>query len=759
MPLRRFLARQTLWFPVFLLLCGYALSTLLFFKKTGTSPLALAVPALLYGFSLMAITAVAGWMLFRFRIARPLARMTRQLGNAGHELADQPLERAEFGELAALAEACSELTKRWRRCHQDYARTLNFSRRLATGRENLRELLERFVSVVQEELGYHSAEACFHYRYTEALERVVTGGAVPPPRDARQLREIALSGEVHQEPEGDGRHVLYLPLALVPLDQDDPLQEDGAGRGLQSWGVLIVTSSVPPSSHSITLLMLVAAELAHLADLYERRQYEKNLAEAFEQINHMTIHALTVADVPQLFRIMADSRLVRGLFDGLALWLHEEDQSPDGARAYFTPNIHPFNYQKLGVGPLRDHPLELYDLALDGCYSVILCPVMRGRVFFGVVGFFKSYQRYLRPEERTAALLLSQQASFNIESISLHENLAAQNLELKYQQEFSERIFASINSGIIVVSEEGEILTANTYTINMLGCSAEEVIGADLNRLIPGLFAAATSGRQEGLFPLENGKMLYLGFALSQIRDSERHLGKIILFRDITEIMTLREQLRRKEYFSTIGEMASWIAHEVRNPVFAIASIARILQKQSQDHDQERFISSILKETESLNLLVDDLLMYGKPLALTRQRIDLSTFVVEVCEGLRSLANEAGAGIVVNPSAEELSLELDRGRMKQVIYNLLKNAIDAGSSVITLSVESIAGGGRLTLRDNGKGIKPANIVKMFTPFFTTKKAGTGLGLSICKKIIEEHGGRIAIASEPEQGTEVTIELA
>jgi signal transduction histidine kinase len=105
-----------------------------------------------------------------------------------------------------------------------------------------------------------------------------------------------------------------------------------------------------------------------------------------------------------------------------------------------------------------------------------------------------------------------------------------------------------------------------------------------------------------------------------------------------------------------------------------------------------------------------------------------------------------------------VTLAFDRDRMKQVMYNLIKNALDAGASEVVIAVDLSRSPIRLTLRDNGKGIKAANIPKMFTPFFTTKKAGTGLGLSICKKIIEGHGGRISIASEPERGTEVAIDL-
>lgn len=709
------------WF-VPALFCGYLFVSLLFLKERGADPWTLA-----YGFVLTACAAVLARFSFHRRVAAP------------------PPDPSADGE------PCP------RQCYESYARIIDHAREGTGRREQLRELLGGWVSFLKEEFACLSVEACFHYRYTETVERVVSAGDSFVELGEGQLLEIVRAGKAVREELTDGRRRLFLPIPLIPLDEEVSVSEETEER--RSWGVLAVTSTIPLAEEALTRLQLAAAELAHGADLYERCQYEKNLAAAFAQVNRMGLHAQSVDDVPQLFRLMATSRLVRVLFDGMALWLHSAGQPPDPGRSWFTDNFRPFNYLNLVKESMGEKPLELYDLALDGCHSVLLCPIVKNRVFFGVIGFFKNYRRFLRPEERVAALLMAQQAAFNLESITLHEDLAKQNLELKYQKDFTERIFASINSGIIVVDEQGKVLKANAYTANILGCDAAEMIDADLDRWVPGLLDAAVAGKQEVQFSLAGGKTLFLGFGLSRIQDSERHLGKIILFRDITEIMSLREQLRRKEYFSTIGEMASWIAHEVRNPVFAIASIARILQKQARDGDQERFIASILKETESLNLLVDDLLMYGKPVVLNLQTQNLPNFIAEVCDGLRSLATETGAEIRSLFPGREILVNFDPDRMKQVLYNLIKNALDAGAGEITLGVEQDRDFTRLTLRDNGKGIKPANISKMFTPFFTTKKSGTGLGLSICKKIIEGHGGRIAIASEPERGTEIRIELA
>jgi two-component system sensor histidine kinase HydH len=236
--------------------------------------------------------------------------------------------------------------------------------------------------------------------------------------------------------------------------------------------------------------------------------------------------------------------------------------------------------------------------------------------------------------------------------------------------------------------------------------------------------------------------------------------GKIILFKDLTEIMHLRKQLRRREYFSAIGEMASWLAHEVRNPLFAIDSIARILLKKAEeDSEWGKFVISILKETGRLNSLISDLLHYGKPLELKLEMVKLNDHITEVVDGLRSFASESGSEIEILSSQSEVVGHIDKDRMKQVFYNIIKNSIDAGAGRIEIFIAQTGESITITAKDNGRGVKASQLENVFTPFFTTKKTGTGLGLAICRKIIEEHGGTISMDSIEGKGTKVHITLA
>ncbi len=325
-------------------------------------------------------------------------------------------------------------------------------------------------------------------------------------------------------------------------------------------------------------------------------------------------------------------------------------------------------------------------------------------------------------------------------------------------EKLAKQIFVSINSGIIVVAENGKVLTANPYALNKFGFSLEELTSDILDTFIPGLLSVATETRGERVFVLSNQREINLGFSISQLQYSDNQTGKIIHFRDMTEIVTLRNKLGRNEYFSTIGKIASWIAHEVRNPIFVIATIAKILLKQFKDPEQVKFVSSILKETKSLNNLVEDLLIYGKPLELKLERVLITKVISEIVEDMESFTSELGGVIEVVSDSNYLVADIDKERLKQVLYNLIKNALEAGATKVIIAIISDIRTIKISVTDNGKGIKASHIDKMFNPFISTKKGGTGLGLSICKKIMEDHGGDIQILSKPEEGVHIQIEF-
>ncbi len=696
---------------------------------------------------------------------------------------------------AALERSAAELQKHSTTLlayNSELEKFLSFSCRFFSLGKNQKELFNEFVTAIKDDLDYAEVELYCRYKYTGLTERAATANSELPKRKSEKLREIMQSGEIVKEVDEEGRYILYLPVYMPGggnsgngtdvangphhvMSGEGPgrgrpvvgggyghssrssMNIDIAGEGFLEWGLLIAVSKQNPPEHSQNVLKLAAMEIANSAEMYELLQYEKNMLDCLTQTHYIGMDALAASDISGLFNIWSNSGIIRRLFDGMALWLPANERKFSSDNAFFTENIGSFDIVDYSEQLFNHQHLELYDISSTGFHSAILSPLAYGSKIIGVIGFFKSYKRLIRPEERAAVLVIAEQISFNIHSMFLHRNLEYQNLKLKHAKEFNEKVFVSINSGIIVVNESGSVMTANPYALKKLELSDGEVIGTDFESLLPGILGSSSGIQGEGHFRLKNDREICIGYSVSNL-DSDSQPGKIFLFRDITEIVTLRKDLRRKEYFSTIGKMASWIAHEVRNPVFAIASLARILLKESKDENQRKFVNSILKESNTLNLFVDDLLLYGKPLELKLEKTSVGAFLAEIAEGLKYYASEAGGVIVIGPIENELFVEMDHERIKQVFYNLIKNSLEAGADTVNVDAEINGGMVVFSLKDNGKGIKPSEMPEMFTPFFTTKKSGTGLGLPICKKIVEEHGGTIQIANELVNGVGIVIEL-
>lgn len=223
----------------------------------------------------------------------------------------------------------------------------------------------------------------------------------------------------------------------------------------------------------------------------------------------------------------------------------------------------------------------------------------------------------------------------------------------------------------------------------------------------------------------------------------------------------IREQqneLIRAERLAIIGEFATRIAHEIKNPLSGITVALEIMRGKARDEEQEHSITEVLKEVRRLDGILRELLQLSVPKEMDLREIDPNEVVERSIVLVRPRAEKKGVSMTVKHGASA-PCRLDYEKCQQVLINLLINAIDStepGRGTVSVETKSVNGSLQITIQDDGSGIPESEIEKIFEPFYSSKKQGTGLGLPISKKIIESHSGEITVSSEEGKGSLFTV---
>jgi len=221
------------------------------------------------------------------------------------------------------------------------------------------------------------------------------------------------------------------------------------------------------------------------------------------------------------------------------------------------------------------------------------------------------------------------------------------------------------------------------------------------------------------------------------------------------------EELRRADRLSALGELSAGLAHEIRNPLASIKGTAEIISDRFKPHEREHeFTQILIKEVNRLNTVLAEFLDFARPRAPRLVPSDLNGTVESVLLLTERQMREHGIAVEKRLAHGLPPIQVDPEQIKQVLLNLILNAVDAMPMGGTLTVETTATNDAVACRlsDTGKGIKREDMTKVFNPFFTTKPAGTGLGLSIAHRILEGHKGRIEVFSREGRGATFTITL-
>jgi two-component system sensor histidine kinase HydH len=288
---------------------------------------------------------------------------------------------------------------------------------------------------------------------------------------------------------------------------------------------------------------------------------------------------------------------------------------------------------------------------------------------------------------------------------------------------------------------------------------------------------AVARGPDDGVVgsPVADGQIMFT--------ERERELGAIIAsYNDVTErlksaherlgqeVARLREELRqknaelrRRERLAALGEMAAGLAHEVRNPLGGIALYASMLEGQLADRPASRTAASKISQgVRALDRLVGEILDFAQEHRLDPRPCRLADVLSAVQESIRPWAAEQMVDVAIDPAALEVEACCDSLRMQQVLLNLVMNGIQAvgenGHVWVSASRRTDGHGIEIEVYDDGPGIPPENLDRIFNPFFTTRATGTGLGLAIVHRIVEAHGGVIRASNRSEGGARFVIRL-
>jgi nitrogen fixation/metabolism regulation signal transduction histidine kinase len=338
-------------------------------------------------------------------------------------------------------------------------------------------------------------------------------------------------------------------------------------------------------------------------------------------------------------------------------------------------------------------------------------------------------------------------------------------------------ILARLSTGVISVEPDRTIRTANQAACSILGAEVENVVGKPLGEAAAGSalfaqFAAACSGhleagqsewREQLVLQGETSRRILMCACTTLSGEDRSPGGFVIVFDDITALLQAQRD-------AAWGEVARRLAHEIKNPLTPIQLSADRLRRKllgsmnpAEAQMLDRATHTIVQQVEAMKEMVNAFSEYARAPEMDVSRFDLNQLISEVVELYR--AQHSGRSLLrLDPALPEI--EADRGRLRQIVHNLLANAIEAleGSPHPEIRIETRlldkAGGpvAEIVVEDNGPGFRPDVIGQVFDPYVTTKPKGTGLGLAIVKKIVEEHGGKIEADNARTGGARVRLEL-
>lgn len=364
-------------------------------------------------------------------------------------------------------------------------------------------------------------------------------------------------------------------------------------------------------------------------------------------------------------------------------------------------------------------------------------------------------------EELELVFTLGTQLAIAIENASLVELISR-------QRNYLENVLEYVSSAVISADIDGTVTTYNPKAEEILGISSAEVIGQSINSLPHDISVLIKEVIETGT-PIFRKEIRLtsldksVGVSINAIRDNQGSItGSVMIFTDLAPIKALEEQTRRSDRLDFVNTVAMRSSHELKNCLVSIKTFAQLLPERYQDKQfREDFYLVVNKEVDRLNQVVENLLFFAQPLKLDYNTCDMEELVEETMDSIGKEGLLEGVNIKREFNHSNPLINIDGDAVKRVLRHIFINSIQAMPKGGIISI--ITGNNQtffeIRIIDEGIGIPPEIINRVWEPFFTTKTRGIGLGLTIVRKIVEAHGGTITVASQPGiKGSEFIIRL-
>jgi PAS domain S-box-containing protein len=345
-------------------------------------------------------------------------------------------------------------------------------------------------------------------------------------------------------------------------------------------------------------------------------------------------------------------------------------------------------------------------------------------------------------------------------------------------EKFSERIVASVPSGLVAFDASGHATVVNSPARALIeangeaeGQSVRELLRAapDLAEMVEHCLQTGEVYRREEVMATGvNGQVRRLGATVAPIDPTpdQTERGALCLVTDLTEVTQLREQVALKNNLESLGEMSAGLAHEFKNALATLHGYAQLMQRLKLDESGQAASSALLQEVRNLSEMVTAFLNFARPQPLDVTDVSLREMIEDAAMELRGLYEERRVELIIEGDFSNVSA--DERMLRQALLNLLRNAAEAISEEDVRRRIRVRGTSKretngkvwtaIEIQDTGEGIQPGDLQRIFIPFFTTKSKGHGVGLALAHRVITDHGGTLTATNASAGGAIFTIKL-